>query len=113
MTIPESSGAPVSRAKEFFQGFFLPLLFALPGLASYPLWVVYDQRRGISNAGDESIPTAALFALLGSMVLVLRWWRRARWRAYGILAGLFGAPPLLGALFVAAILLFKVNLFPR
>jgi len=105
--------APASRGKEFFKGFFWPLLFGALGLATYPLWASYDEAHGIHNVGSEAVPAAALLAVVGSAALMVRWWKSARWRAYGILAGLPAAAPLLAVLLIGFLMLFKVQILPK
>src|SRR5215471_5667169 len=112
-TIPQSSAAAVSRTKEFFKVFFLPLLFTLPGFIAYPFFEHYDSVHLKPNAGSEAYPIGAVFAIIGSAVLIVRWWARSRWRAYGVIAGFFAIPPILVGMFVMYILFSNTSLYPH
>jgi hypothetical protein len=112
MTIPEGSGAPVSRAKEFLKGLFLPVFFTLPGFVVFPFLEHYDSARMSPHPGVEAYPIGGAFVLIGSFVLITRWWARSRWRAYGVIAGFFAVPPILVGAFIAWLVL-SGNLYPR
>ncbi|HEY8075559.1 MAG TPA: hypothetical protein VIF62_15650 [Labilithrix sp.] len=56
---------------------------------------------------------AALLVLVASAILVVRWWKRARWRSYGVVAGLVAAPPLLAMLVLLAMELLQINPMPH
>ena len=102
-----------SRAGEFFKGFFWPALFGAIGLCTYPLFLAYDEAHNVSNRGSEAAPAAAVLAFAGAVVLVARWWRPARWRAYGAMAGLLAAGPLLVGVLIAAVIVFKIPILPH
>lgn len=102
-----------SRAGEFFKGFFWPALFGALGLCTYPLFLAYDEAHNVSNRGSEAAPAAAVFAFAGAVALVFRWWRPLRWRAYGVMAGLLGAGPLLVVALLAAVIIFKIPILPH
>jgi hypothetical protein len=52
-------------------------------------------------------------AVLVSLAFVIRWWRLARWRAYGVLCALFALPPTLIVLAIAWIIVFNVQIMPH
>lgn len=112
MTV-DASSAQASRAKEFFKGFFWPSLFILPGLATYWPFLLYDEAHQVRNGGSEAIPAAVLCLVVGSLTLIVRWWKRRRWRAWGVIAGFFAAPPLVVAAVILLLMLFKVQIAPR
>ena len=102
-----------SRAGEFFKGVFWPALFGAIGLCTYPLFLSYDEAHNVSNRGSEAVPAAALLAVVGAIVLVVRWWRRARWRAYGVIVGLLATGPLLAAVLLAVVIIFRIPILPH
>jgi hypothetical protein len=103
--------SPPSRAGEFFKGVFLPLAFALLGRLTYfPL----HAARGFLPEWDVLCYWASpAMAVGGSFVLVLRWWRPLRWRAYGVLYGCVGFPATLAVLVVLFLVIVNPQLFPK
>jgi hypothetical protein len=100
-SIPE---ARVSRTKEFFKGFFWPPFLVLVGWASY--FPIHFIQQDATASSRGSLRLGAMLCIGGSLGLVLRFWGRSRFRAYGVLAGLLGAPLAV----VAVVLLFVATL---
>lgn len=103
----------MSRAADFFKAFFLPSLFAFFGFALMPLQDSWQRAHDHQFQGVSLTKIAAVLALIGTAVLTVRWWPGARWRAYGVLAGLLAAPALLFGIFFAVVSVFKIPLFPK
>jgi len=101
------------RWKEFLKGFFWPAVFGAIGMCTWPLFVWYDQAHQLHNPGGETAPFAALLAVVATAVLAVRWWKRARWRAYGAIAGLVGAPALVTLLLAGLMLLLNLSPAPH
>jgi hypothetical protein len=96
MNDPDPSRSP-PRVIPFMQG-----VLTVPGLAFLgvvlPIWVISQ----LSTSGvwpDILVGSLGVLAAGVAVGLSVRWWRPARWRAYGVLTALI-APPVLTFLFV-------------
>jgi hypothetical protein len=97
------------RAKLFFQGLFAPLPLAFVGSLPFA-WVT---RHGTGSSSEMWAPVSGFaFVFLGALGLTIFWWRRARWRSYGILVAFF-APLTLALLFFLLLLVSSPQLYPR
>jgi ABC-type transport system involved in cytochrome c biogenesis permease subunit len=101
------------RNIEFLKGLVLPVLVALPLLATEILCEALDDRfdtRAFENLGF-------LLAVVGVIVFVavfaVRWWKPHRVRAVGLIYGLVATPAFLLGLFMLALQTGGVQLGPR
>jgi hypothetical protein len=111
MTSTGSNARPTSRAKQFFQGLFLPLLLWAVVFSAFPLPALLVGR--ILFGVFPVLQAATLAVLAGSAFLLFRWWGPARWRAYGVLTGLLTLPLVLAGALAIAVLKFGLQLGPR
>jgi hypothetical protein len=113
MTESGSAVDGLTRAKQFLQGFFLPVLFAVPGIVAFPFLGAWDNAHDRSQPGMEAIPIAAICAIAGTVWLARRWRESARWRSYGVIAGFFAIPVLLWVIYVLVVTFTSTQLHPR
>jgi|GEM_PF-2284656 len=109
--MPEAS--PPSRNKEFFKGAPWPFLLAAAGLVTLPIFIELDYGHGTPDPSEIAVAIAMWLTILGSILLVFRWWNRSRARAWGVICGFIALPIVLGALFLVAVLFFHVQTGPR
>ncbi|HEX4385168.1 MAG TPA: hypothetical protein VH083_19550 [Myxococcales bacterium] len=102
-----------SKKKEFFKGFFLPLVFAGVGFSSGLILEPWGAAHAKPGAGAVAYPVAGGLALIGSVTLAFRWWKLYRWRSYGVIAGFFGIAPMVAAIALAYVFFFDVNFHPH
>jgi hypothetical protein len=117
-TTATTTPAQGSRRKELLRGMGWSLLVVIPGLATAPFLGEYVQVHRhddprVRDWGSLITFFPYILAVLASLALVIRWWRLARWRAYGVLCALFALPPTLIVLAVAWIIVFNVQIMPH
>jgi hypothetical protein len=106
-----SSAPPASRPRLFFQGFFLPVLLWAAVFSVWPLTGrIFDREiLGVFMV----LQTATVAVLIGGVLMLSRWWRPARWRAYGVIGGLLALPLFLVAALVIAVTQLGLQIGPK
>ncbi len=97
MNDPDPFRSP-PRVVPFMQGMLTVLDLAFLGVV-LPFWAIAQLPTSGAAWPGILIGSMGVLAVGVAVGLAIRWWRPARWRAYGVLTTLL-APPLLTFLFV-------------